>query len=71
MTNRDITIRSEAISQGPGQFRSPRQVYCVKENKKEVQSTADLEKIKTDVVVQIGDIKVAVNEVGTRPMVLP
>ena len=46
-------------------------MYRVKENKKEVQSTADLEKIKTDVVVQIGDIKVAVNEVGTRPMVLP
>ena len=45
-------------------------MYHVKENKKEVQSTADLEKIKTDVVVQIGDIKVAVNEAGTRPMVL-
>ena len=64
------TDRSARSHQGPGQFRSPRQVYRVKENKKEVQSTADLEKIKTDVVVQIGDIKVAVNEAGTRPMVL-
>ena len=65
------TDRSDRYHHGLGQFRSPRQVYRVKENKKEVQSTVDLEKIKTDVVVQIGDIKVAVNEVGTRPMVLP
>ena len=64
------TDRSDRYHHGPGQFRSPRQVYRVKENKKEVQSTADLEKIKTDVVVQISDIKVAVNEAGTRPMVL-
>ena len=45
-------------------------MYRVKENKKEVQSTADLEKIKVDAVVQIGNIKVAVNEAGARPMVL-
>jgi len=45
-------------------------VYRVKENKKEVQSTTDSEKIKADVVVQIGNIKVDVNEAGTRPMVL-
>ena len=45
-------------------------MYRVKENKKEVQSTADLEKIKADAVVQIGNIKVAVNEAGARPMVL-
>jgi len=45
-------------------------VYRVKENKKEVQSTADSEKIKADTVLQIGNIKVAVNEAGIRPMVL-
>jgi len=45
-------------------------VYRVKENKKEVQSTVDSGKIKADAVVQIGNIKVAVNEAGTRPMVL-
>ena len=45
-------------------------MYRVKENKKEVQSTVDLEKIKADAVVQIGNIKVVVNEAGTRPMFL-
>jgi len=41
-------------------------VYRVKEKKEEVQSTIDLEKIKADAVVQIGNIKVAVNEAGKR-----
>ena len=45
-------------------------MYRVKENKKEVQSTTDSEKIKADAVMQIGNIKVAVTESGTRPMVL-
>ena len=45
-------------------------MYRVKEKKEEVQSTIDLEKIKADAVVQIGNIKVAVNEAGKRPMVL-
>ena len=45
-------------------------MYRVKENKKEVQSTVDSGKIKADAVVQIGNIKVAVTEAGTRPMVL-
>ena len=44
-------------------------MYRVKKNKKEVQSTVDLEKIKADAIVQIGNIKVAVNEAGARPMV--
>ena len=64
------TDRSDQSHQGLGQFHSPRQVYHVKENKKEVQSTTDSEKIKADAVVQIGNIKVAVNEAGARPMVL-
>ena len=45
-------------------------MYRVKQNKKEVHSTNDSEKIKADAVVQIGNIKVVVNEAGTRPMVL-
>ena len=45
-------------------------MYCVKEKKEEVQYTFDSEKIKADTVVQIGNIKVDVNEAGTRPMVL-
>ena len=44
-------------------------MYHVKENKKEVQSTVDSGKIKADAVMQIGNIKVVVNEASTRPMV--
>ena len=34
-----------------------------------MQPTVDPEKIKTDAVVQIGDTKVAVDNVGKKPMV--
>ena len=44
-------------------------MYRVKKKKEEVQSTVDSLKIKADAVVQIDNIKVAVNEAGTRPMV--
>ena len=60
------TDRSDRSHQGSGQFHSLRQVYRVKEKKEEVQSTIDLEKIKADAIVQIGNIKVAVNEAGKR-----
>ena len=45
-------------------------MYRIKEKKEQVQSTVDSEKIKADAVVEIGNIKVVVNEAGTRPMVL-
>ena len=45
-------------------------MYRVKEKKEELHSTVDSEKIKVDDVVQVGNIKAAVNEAGTRPMVL-
>ena len=64
------TDRLDRYHHGPGQFCSPRQVYCIKEKKEQVQSIVDSEKIKADAVVEIGNIKVAVNEAGTRPMVL-
>jgi len=64
------TDQSDRSHHGSCQFHSPRQVYRVKENKEEVQSIVDLEKIKADAVVQIGNIKVVVIEAGTRPMVL-
>ena len=67
---RPVQNRSDRSHQGSCQSHSPGQVYRVREKKKEVQSTIDSEKIKTDAIVQIGDIKVAINEVGTRPMVL-
>ena len=64
------TDRSDRSHQGSGQFHSPRQVYRIKEKKEQVQSTVDSEKIKADAIVQIGNIKVAINEAGARPMVL-
>ena len=41
----------------------------MKEKKQEVQPTSDPEKPKADVVVQIGDIKVVVQDKGKKPMV--
>ena len=43
--------------------------YCVKEKKKEVPPAADPEKPKADADVQIGNIKVVVQEKGKEPMV--
>ena len=45
-------------------------MYRVKEKKEEVQPTIDSEKVKAVIVVQISNIKVAINEAGTRPLVL-
>ena len=61
--------RSDRSHQRPGKAHSPKQVYHVKEKKEEVQPTIDPEKAKADVVVQIGNIKVVVNDAGTRLMV--
>ena len=63
------TNRSDRSHQRPGKAHSPRQVYRVKEKKEEVQPTVNPEKAKADDDVQIGDIKVVVSDVGTRPMV--
>ena len=51
-----------------GKAPFPRQEYRVKGRKVEVQPTVDLEKIKTDAIVQIGDTKVAVDNVGKKPI---
>ena len=48
----------------------PRVEYRVKEKKLEVQSEATLEKAKDDTVVQIGEIKVVVQDKGKEPMVI-
>ena len=52
-----------------GKAPFPRQEYRVKGSKVEVQPTVDPKKIKTDAVVQIGDTKVAFDNVGKKPMV--
>ena len=44
--------------------------YRVKEKKSEVQPGATPEKAKTDTVVQIGEIKVVVQDKGKEPMVI-
>ena len=61
--------RSDRSHQRPDKIHSPRQVYRVKEKKEEVQPTIDPEKTKADDVLHIGNIKVVVNDAGTRPMV--
>ena len=61
--------RSDWSRQRPAQSALPRLEYRVKEKKLEVQSTADSEKIRADPVVQIGDIKVVVQDMGKEPMV--
>ena len=42
----------------------------MKEKKLEVQSEATPEKAKADTVVQIGEIKVVVQDKGKKPMVI-
>ena len=44
--------------------------YHVKEKKSEVQPEAGAEKTKADTVVQIGEIKVVVQDKGKKPMVI-
>ena len=44
--------------------------YRVKEKKSEVQPEAASEKTKVDIVVQIGEIKVVVQDKGKEPMVI-
>src|SRR6185437_4415594 len=63
------TDRSDRSHLRPGKVHSPRQVYRVKEKKEELQPTIDPEKTKADDVLHIGNIKVVVNDAGTRPMV--
>ena len=63
------TDRSDRSHRRPGKAHSPRQVYCVKEKREEVQSIVNPEKAKADDDVQIGNTKVVVSDAGTRPMV--
>ena len=64
-----IADRSDLSHQRLGKANFPRQEYRVKGRKEEVQPTIDPEKVKADAVVQIGDIKVAIEDVSKRPMV--
>ena len=58
--------RSDRSHQRPGQVPAPRFEYHIKEKKEEQKPVADLEKLKADAVVQIGDIKVVVGNVGKK-----
>ena len=55
--------RSYRSQQRPARFASPRVEYRIKERKSEVQPEAASEKTKADNVVQIGEIKVVVQDV--------
>ena len=60
--------RSDRSHQRPGQAPVPRFEYHVKEKKEEQKPVADSEKLKVDVVVQIGEIKVPIKDTGKKPM---
>src|SRR6185503_5625932 len=62
------TDRSDRSHQRPGQAPIPRFEYRVKEKKGEQKPVADPEKLKADVVVQIGEIKVPIKDTGKKPM---
>ena len=60
--------RSDRSHQRPGQASVPRFEYRVKEKKGEQKPMADPENFKTDVVVQIGEIKVPIKDTGKKSM---
>ena len=62
------TDRSDRSHQRSGQAPVPRFEYRVKERKEEQKPVADPEKLKADAVVQIGEIKVPIKDVGKEPM---
>ena len=65
-----IYDRSDRSQQRPAQFAPPRMEYRVKEKKSEVQPGATPEKAKADTIVQIGEIKVVVQDKGKEPMMI-
>ena len=62
--------RSDWSQQRPTRFVTLQVEYRVKEKKLEVQSEATPEKAKADTAVQIGEIKVVVQDKGKEPMVI-
>ena len=60
--------RSDRSHQRPGQVPVPRFEYRVKEKKEEQKLVVDLEKPKTNVVVQIGEIEVPIKDTGKKSM---
>ena len=59
--------QSDRSHQRPGQVPAPRFKYRIKEKKEEQKPVTDPEKSKTD-VVQIGEIKVPIEDMGKKPM---
>ena len=60
--------RSDRSHQRPGQAPVLRFEYRIKEKKGEQKPVADPEKLKADVVVQIGEIKVPIKDTGKKSM---
>ena len=59
--------QSDRSHQRPGQAPAPRFEYRIKEKKEEQKPVGDLEKSKAD-VIQIGEIKVPIKDMGKKPM---
>ena len=62
--------RLDRSQQRLAQFGPPQVEYYVKEKKPEVQPTTTLEKAQADTIVQIGEIKVVVQDKGKQSMVI-
>ena len=62
--------RSDRSHQTPGQVSAPRFEYRIKEKKEEQKPVADPEKLKANVVVQIGKIEVPIKDAGKEPMIV-
>jgi len=60
--------RSDRSHQRLGQAPVPRFEYRIKEKKGEQKPVADPEKLKADVVIQIGEIKVPIKDMGKKSM---
>ena len=58
---------SDRSHQRPGQVPAPRFEYRIKEKKEEQKPVANPEKPKAD-VIQIGEIKVPIKDMGKKPM---
>ena len=66
---RPIPDQLDRSHQRPVCISSLEQEYRIKEKKEEIQPATSLEKAKADEIVQIGDVKVVVQDTGKRLMV--
>ena len=61
------TDRSDRSHQRPGRVPVSRMEYCIKQKKEEPKPVVDVDKSKTNTVVKIGEIKVAIKDADKEP----